>query len=158
MQERIITASVLEDAEKKGEEIRGICAGVNQDLHSLADSQEVFLKTGVGRAIAGQIEDCLSGKELGEIRDSNARRPSLKGRNRPIRWDTVLGILIALGLFIERKNGSHVVIKDVVGRTVFTLAPEGKKREIKSKLLLRNLIKGGLPREEVVRVINEILG
>ncbi len=197
MQERIITASVLEDAEKINEEIRGICAEVNQVLDILEDTEETFLETTTDKSysylrirsytrahleslltvflkkcieeresislnvsdgeriilsISIQVENCLCSSSVG------LRRPSLKSRNRPIKWPKVLRILNILGLRIERRNGgSHVVIKKEDGATVGTLSPEGKRDTIKIKLLLSRLQEAGIPREAAVAAMDQVL-
>lgn len=160
MQERIITASALEDTEKNNEEIRDIRAVANQAADSFGNFQEAFLETGIDRAISVQVEDCLlSDKDETEVRTLQ-RRPSLNSRNRPIRWPRVIRILKLLGLRAEPKNGgSHFSIKkEDNGVTIATLAPENRKDGlIKTKLLLSHLVRAGVPREEVIAVMNQVL-
>lgn len=207
MQERIITASVLEDREKIDEEIRHISAEVIKAVDSISNIENAFLEIGsdtcysymrIGSYIRAQLEiilnaalrRCIEKKEstyinafegdrliesisiqiaecvsLGHQRKSKQKfqlreaGSSLDFRNRPIEWTRILKILKALGLNVDRRNGgSHVSVKNEDGGTITTLAPEkGKGGAIKLKLLMSHLERGGIPREEIVDAMNQVL-
>lgn len=206
MQERIITASVLEDREKIDEEIRHISAKVIRAVDSISNIENAFLEIGsdtrysymrIGFYIRAQLEiildtvlrRCIEKRENMYINVSEENRlvesisiqiakcvsldrqrhgkrkirlresgKSLDSRNRPIEWAKVLKILNALGLFVRKNGGSHVVVQNEDGGTITTLAPEnGKGDGIKLKLLVAHLERGGISREAIVEAMNQVL-